>query len=188
MPAMVPGVPVDAPPGAVAQLWDASVTGVLAAGMPAPPAQLGGTDSWPIDDPPPAAASTGAAPTPPRPPAPPTAPAGPTSEARALPSPPMSAPAVEGPASAVSRPPPPIPIKSDSAEVKLPTSSSGTWIRLLDKPPGKTPNPLVRKDVRPVMRLVIGVLAADDAADDAEPEAPDSEDAAAPAWLAVSVS
>jgi hypothetical protein len=37
------------------------VTGVLAAGIPAPPAQLGGTDSWPIDDPPPAAAKIGAA-------------------------------------------------------------------------------------------------------------------------------
>src|ERR1700728_1616819 len=189
MPAMVPGDPVDIPPGAApVQLCDASVTGVLAPGIPAPPAQLGGTDSWPIDDPPPAAASTGAAPAPPRPPAAPTAPVGPTSDAKAVPRPPKSADAVEGPASAVIRPPPPIPIRSDSAEVKLPTSSSGTWIRLLDKPPGKTPNPLVRKDVRPVMRLVIGVLAADDAADDAEPEAPDSEDAAAPAWLAVSVS
>src|ERR1700683_3988343 len=121
MRAMVPGDPVDTPPGAApVQLCDASVTGVLAAGIPAPPAQLGGTDSGPIDEPPPAAASTGAAPTPPAPPtaparlggpdagpsddpppaaastgaaptppAPPTAPAGPTSEARALPSPPM---------------------------------------------------------------------------------------------------
>src|ERR1700722_8896253 len=110
MPAMVPGVPVDAPPGAVAQLWDASVTGVLAPGIPAPPAQLGGTDSWPIDDPPPAAASTGAAPIPP---APPTAAAGLTSLAKAEPKPPKSADAVEGPASAESRPPPPIPIKSE---------------------------------------------------------------------------
>jgi hypothetical protein len=61
MPAMVPGDPVDTPPGAAVQLCDASVTGVLAAGIPAPPAQLGGTDSWPIDDPPPAAAKIGAA-------------------------------------------------------------------------------------------------------------------------------
>src|ERR1700728_329424 len=189
MPAMPLGDPVDIPAVGPAQLCDASVTGVLAAGIPAPPAQLGGTDSGPIDEPPPAAASTGAAPTPPRPPAPPTAPAGPTSEARALPSPPMSAPAVEGPASAVSRPPPPIPIRSDSAEVKLPTSSSGTWRRLLDKPMPFVPAPpRLRKDVRPVMRLVIGEFAADDAADDAPPDAPDSEDAAAPAWLAVSVS
>src|SRR6202034_3150170 len=132
MPAMVPGVPVDIPPGAAAQLCDASVTGVLATGIPAPPAQLGGTDMGPMDDPVPAAAKTGAAP---RPPAPPTAPAGPTSDAKAEPRPPKSADAVEGPASAVIRPPPPIPIKSDSAEVKLPTSSRGTWRRLLDKPP-----------------------------------------------------
>src|ERR1700722_1337492 len=81
MPAMVPGVPVDTPPGAVAQLCDASVTGVLAAGIPAPPAQLGGTDSWPIDDPPPAAAKTGAAPIPP-------AAAGLTSVTKAEPRPP----------------------------------------------------------------------------------------------------
>src|SRR5580700_7299922 len=183
MPAMVPGAPVDIPPGAApVQLCDASVTGVLAPGIPAPPAQLGGTDSWPIDDPPPAAASTGAAPIPP---APPTAPAGPTSEAKAEPRPPKSADAVAGPASAVSRPPPPIPIKSDSAEVKLPTSSSGTWIRLLDKPPAM---PVVSKVVRLEMRPVIVVGAALEAALDAPLVALDSEDAAAPAWLAASVS
>jgi hypothetical protein len=52
MPAMVPGDPVDIPAGApAAQLCDASVTGALADGIPAPPAQLGGTDNWPIDDP-----------------------------------------------------------------------------------------------------------------------------------------
>src|SRR3984957_7372153 len=183
MPAMVPGVPVDPPPGAPAQLCDARVTGVLAAGIPAPPAQLGGTDSWPIDVPPPAAASTGAAPAPPRPPAAPTAPAGPTSDAKAVPRPPKSADAVEGPASAVIRPPPPIPIKSDSAEVKLPTSSSGTWIRLLDKPPA---TPVVSKVVRLEMRPVMVVGAALDAAPDAPLDALDSEDAAAPAWLAAS--
>src|ERR1700733_14766007 len=107
MPAMVPGVPVDIPGAAPVQLCDARVTGVLAAGIPAPPAQLGGTDSWPIDDPPPAAASTGAAPIPP------AAAAGLTSDAKAEPRPPKSADAVEGPASAESRPPPPIPIKSE---------------------------------------------------------------------------
>src|ERR1700742_4174191 len=101
MPATVPGVPVDTPPGAAAQLCDASVMGVLAAGMPAPPAQLGGTDIGPMDDPVPAAAETGAAPGPPAPPRPA---AGPTWEVKALPSPPMSADAVEGPARAVSRP------------------------------------------------------------------------------------
>src|ERR1700723_2148713 len=149
MPAMVPGDPVDIPPGAAAQLCDASVTGVLAAGIPAPPAQLGGTESWPIDDPPPAAAKTGAAPIPP---APPTAPAGPTSDAKAEPRPPKSADAVEGPASAESRPPPPIPIKSDSAEVKLPTSSSGTWSRLLDSPPAtRMGSKVARLGRRPVM-------------------------------------
>src|SRR6201996_3288747 len=131
----IPAMPGPTPPvlgAAVVQLCDANVTGVLAAGIPAPPAQLGGTDSGPIDDPEPAAANTGAAPIPP---APPTAPAGPTSPARPIPRPPRSAEAVEGAASAVSRPPPPIPIKSDSAEAKLPTSSSGTWIKLLDRPP-----------------------------------------------------
>src|ERR1700722_15949282 len=182
MPAMVPGDPVDIPPGAApVQLCDASVTGVLAPGIPAPPAQLGGTDSWPIDDPPPAAASTGAAPAapaPPRPPAAPTAPVGPTSDAKAVPRPPKSADAVEGPASAVIRPPPPIPIRSDSAEVKLPTSSSGTWMRLLDKP--LMPVPGLSKRGRAEMAPVIVVGAALDAA----PDALDSEDAAAPAWLA----
>src|SRR5271168_3752115 len=116
MPAMVPGVPVDIPPvGApAAQLCDANVTGVLPAGMPAPPAQLGGTDSGPMDDPEPAAANTGAAPIPPAPPtAPPTAPAGPTSPTSPDPKPPRSAEAVAGPASEVSRPPPPRPITSE---------------------------------------------------------------------------
>src|ERR1700680_3081332 len=98
MPAMVPGVPVDIPPGGAAQLCDANVTGVLAAGIPAPPAQLGGTDIGPMDDPVPAAAKTGAAPIPP---APPTAAAGLTSVARAEPRPPVKSDAVEGPASAV---------------------------------------------------------------------------------------
>src|SRR5271170_10224 len=150
---MVPGDPVDIPPGApAAQLCDASVTGVLAAGMPAPPAQLGGTDSGPIDDPVPAAASTGAAPTPPRPPAPPTAAAGPTSVARAEPRPPKSAEAVEGPASAVIRPPPPIPIKSDSAEAKFPTSSIPVVPRLLDK--GEPASKAVRAEMAPV--IVVG--------------------------------
>src|ERR1700684_2737533 len=131
MPGMGPGDPADTPPvGApAAQLCDASVTGVLAAGMPAPPAQLGGTDSGPIEDPPPAAANTGAAPRPPAPPRPaappraaappspappPMAAPGPTSPAKAEPRPPKSADMVEGPASAVIKPPPPIPIKSDS--------------------------------------------------------------------------
>src|SRR6201986_1064423 len=126
---------------------------VLGAGPPAPAAQLGGTDIAPIDEPLPAAANTGAAP---MPPTPPTAAAGPTSPTRPAPNPPMSALAVDGPASALSRPPPPIPIKSDSAEVKLPTSSSGTWIRLLFKPPGRTPNPLARNNVRLLLRSVMG--------------------------------
>src|SRR5271154_2079270 len=143
MPAMVPGDPVDIPPvGApVAQLCDANVTGVLAAGIPAPPAQLGGTDIGPMDDPVPAAAKTGAAPIPP---APPTA-AGLTSVARAEPRPPVKSDAVEGPASAVIRPPPPIPMRSDSAEAKFPTSSSGTWMRLLFKPPVPVPKLFPRK-------------------------------------------
>src|ERR1700737_648522 len=164
---------------AVVQLCDANVTGVLAAGIPAPPAQLGGTDRGPIDAPWPAAANTGTAPTPP------TAAAGLTSPAKALPRPPRSAEAVEGPASAVIRPPPPIPIKSDSAEAKFPTSSSGTWMRLLFAPPGRIPNPFERKDVRPVMKLVMGVV---DGAAAAALCAPfDNDDAAAPAWLADSV-
>ena len=83
--------------------------------------------------------------------------------AKALPRPPRSAEAVEGPASAVIRPPPPIPIKSDSAEAKLPTSSSATE-RLLFSPPGR---PTVRKDVRLVMKLVMGPCAGCAAADDA---------------------
>src|SRR3984957_8045799 len=145
--------------------------------MPAPPAQLGGTDMGPMDDPVPAAASTGAAPIPR------AAAAGLTSVARALPRPPRSADAVEGPASAVIRPPPPIPIKSDSAEGKLPTSSSGTWSRLLDRPPAI---PVVSKVVRLEMRPVMVVGAALDAAPDAPLDALDSEDAAAPAWLAAS--
>src|ERR1700761_1725949 len=99
---------------AVVQLCEANVTGVLAAGMPAPAAQAGGTDIAPMDDAPPTPANTGAAPIPPTPPtAPPTAAAGPTSPTRPAPKPPMSADAVDGPASAVSRPPPPIPIKSE---------------------------------------------------------------------------
>ena len=55
MPAMPgPIPPVDG--AAVVQLCEANVTGVLAVGTPAaPPAQLGGTDSGPIDDPEPAA-------------------------------------------------------------------------------------------------------------------------------------
>src|ERR1700758_5461132 len=115
MPAMPgPIPPVDG--AGVVQLCDANVTGVLAAGTPAPPAQAGGTDIGPIDDPVPAAANTGAAPIPPAPPTAPTAPTGPTSPTRPAPKPPRSALAVEGPASADSRPPPPIPIKSDSAE------------------------------------------------------------------------
>src|ERR1700744_1832570 len=182
----IPAMPGPIPPvlgAAVVQLCDANVTGVLAAGTPAPPAQLGGTDSGPIDAPGPAAANTGAAP---MPPTPPTAPTGPTSPARPAPKPPRSALAVEGPASADSRPPPPIPIRSDSAEVKLPTSSSGTWIRLLFKPPGRMPNPVPRNDVRLLMRSVMGVS---DCALDAALDAPlDSEFAAAAAWLADSVS
>src|SRR5271167_1294560 len=115
MPAMPgPIPPVDG--AGVVQLCEANVTGVLAVGTPAPPAQAGGTDSGPMDDPEPAAANTGAAPIPPAPPIPPippTAAAGPTSPTRPDPRPPRSAEAVEGPASAVSRPPPPIPIKSE---------------------------------------------------------------------------
>src|ERR1700730_1620207 len=152
----MPAMPGPIPPvvgAAVVQLCDANVTGVLAAGIPAPPAQLGGTDSGPMDDPPPAAANTGAAP---RPPGAPPAAGGETSPGRAEPRPPRSAEAVEGPASAVIRPPPPIPIKSDSAEAKFPTSSSGTWIMLLFNPPGRTPNPLERKDVRLLIREVMG--------------------------------
>src|SRR3978361_809598 len=92
IPAMVPGDPVDIPPAEpMGMLCEASVTGVLADGIPAPPAQLGGTDIPPRDAPAPAEASTGAAPIPPIPPAIP-APAGPTSVARAEPRPPMSAP------------------------------------------------------------------------------------------------
>src|ERR1700730_5517776 len=178
----MPAMPGPMPPvvgAAVVQLEDANGAGVLAAGIPAPPAQLGGTDSGPMDDPAPAAANTGAAPTPP------TAVAGLTSVAKALPRPPRSAEAVEGPASAVIRPPPPIPIRSDSAEAKFPTSSSGTWMRLLFAPPGRIPNPLERKDVRPVMKLVMGVV--DGAADAALCAPLDNDDAAAPAWVADSV-
>jgi hypothetical protein len=65
--------------------------------------------------------------------------------------------------------------------VKLPTSSSGTWIRLLDKLPA-TPvaSKVVRLELRP--GIVVGCAL------DAAPEAWDSDDAAAPAWLAASVS
>src|SRR5947209_16248737 len=96
------------------KVCEASVTGALAAGMPAPPAQLGGTDSAPIDDPPPAEARIGAAPMAPTPPT------GATLPARAEPRPPMSAPAVAGPDSAVSRPPPPRPMRSEPADAQLP--------------------------------------------------------------------
>ncbi len=65
---MVPGDPVAPPAAPIGMLCDASVTGVLADGTPAaPPAQLGGTDMPPIEDPAPAEASTGAAPIPPPP-------------------------------------------------------------------------------------------------------------------------
>src|ERR1700752_4817080 len=104
----MPAMPGPTPPvlgAAVVQLCDANVTGVLAPGTPAPAAQAGGTDIGPIDEPLPAAANTGAAPMPPAPPTAPTAPAGPTSPTRPAPRPPMSAEAVEGPASADSRPP-----------------------------------------------------------------------------------
>src|SRR5277367_481670 len=172
---MVPGVPVDIAPGApVAQLCDASVTGVLAAGIPAPPAQAGGTDIGPMDDPVPAAAKTGAAPIPPAP-----SPAGPTSEARADPRPPVMSEAVAGPASEVSRPPPPRPIKSDSAEAKLPTSFSPM---LLWKAPDGPKGPVLpRKAVSLLMALMSPPPGA---ALDAAPDAPDSELAAVPAWLA----
>ena len=54
MPAMPgPIPPVDG--AGVVQLCEANVTGVLAVGTPAPPAQLGGTDRAPMDDPWPAA-------------------------------------------------------------------------------------------------------------------------------------
>ncbi len=64
---MVPGDPVETPPAVpIGMVCDASVTGVLADGIPAaPPAQLGGTDIPPIEEPAPAEASTGAAPIPP---------------------------------------------------------------------------------------------------------------------------
>src|ERR1700752_3446010 len=103
----IPAMPDPIPPvlgAAVVQLCEANVTGVLAVGTPAPPAQAGGTDIGPIDVPVPAAANTGAAPIPPAPPipaAPPTAPTGPTSPTRPAPKPPRSAEAVDGPASAV---------------------------------------------------------------------------------------
>src|ERR1700743_3683681 len=173
----MPAMPGPIPPvlgAAVVQLCEANVTGVLAPGTPAPAAQLGATDIAPIDEPLPAAANTGAAP---MPPTPPTAAAGPTSPTRPAPNPPMSALAVDGPASALSRPPPPIPIKSDSAEAKLPTSSSGTWMKLLFKPPAI---PVVSKVVRLEMRPVMVLGAALEAALDAPPVALDSEDAAAP--------
>src|SRR5882757_693507 len=115
----MPAIPFVMPPavGAPAlKVCEASVTGALAAPMPAPPAQLGGTERAPIDDPPPAAASTGAAPIAPIPPTP----AGATLPARAEPRPPMSEPAVAGPASAVRRPPPPRPMRSEPADVQLP--------------------------------------------------------------------
>src|SRR5271156_3589892 len=178
MPAMPgPIPPVDG--AGVVQLCEANVTGVLAVGTAAPPAQAGGTDSGPMDDPEPAAANTGAAPIPP---APPTAPAGPTSPTRPDPKPPRSAEAVAGPAREVSRPPPPKPIKSDSAEAKLPPSSSPAEAMGLDKT-----EPL-RKDVRLLMIPVRPPCAGTAAADDALDDAPDSEEAAAPPRLAPSVS
>src|ERR1700720_3903974 len=133
-----------------------------------------------MDDPWPTPANTGAAPRPPAPPTPPTAAAGPTSPAKPAPKPPRSVEAVAGPASVVNRPPPPMPIKSDSAEVKFPTSSSGTEVRLVDK---KEP---LRKDVRPLMRPVSPPDCAVACAGDAT--LLDSEEAAAPTWLADSVS
>src|SRR5271154_6501701 len=169
MPAMPgPIPPVDGAGGV--QLCGANVPGVLAVGTPAaPPAQLGGTDSGPMDDPEPAAANTGAAPrppTPPRPAAPPMAAPGPTSPAKAVPRPPKSAEAVEGPASAVIKPPPPIPIKSDSADAKLPTSSIPTEPKLLDK--GEPVSKAVRAEMAPVIVVGAALDAADDAPDDAE--------------------
>src|SRR5690349_12012233 len=112
MPFMPPAVGAPAP-----NVCDASVTGAPpAAGIPAPPAQLGGTERGPIDDPAPAEARIGAAPIAPAPPMP----AGATLPARAVPRPPMSADAVAGPDIAVSRPPPPRPMRSEPADAQLP--------------------------------------------------------------------
>src|ERR1700722_7335265 len=163
----MPAMPGPIPPvvgAGVVQLCEANVTGVLAVGTPAPPAQAGGTDSGPMDDPEPAAANTGAAPIPPAPPIPPTAPAGPTSPTSPDPKPPMSAEAVAGPASAVSRPPPPIAIKSDSAEVKLPTSSNAVLKPLLLRTPKR--GPVVSKPVMLLIKLVMGPTCAGCAAAD----------------------
>src|SRR6201992_320511 len=182
----MPAIPFVMPPvagGGVAQLCDASVTGVLSAGIPAPPAQVGGTDRAPIDDPGPAAASTGAAPI--AAPAPPIPPTGATFPARAEPRPPMSEPAVAGPANAVSRPPPPRPMRSEPADAQLPTWTLVRLPMLLPKnePLSALPTPLMK-----LARLSIGLVAAVPAADEAPDVAFDKEFAAAPAWLAASVS
>src|SRR5581483_10123969 len=135
----------------VPNVCDANVTGVLvAAGMPAPPAQLGGTDRGPIADPAPAEASTGAAPIAPAPPAP-TA-AGATLPARPAPRPPRSAPVVAGPASAVSRPPPPRPMRSEPADAQLPTWMLPKFRMLLFRiePDSALFRPLIRP-VKPVI-------------------------------------
>src|ERR1700744_961164 len=163
----MPAMPGPIPPvvgAAVFRLCEANVPGVLAVGPPAPPAQAGGTDIGPMDDPVPAAANTGAAPIPPAPPIPPTAAAGPTSPTSPDPKPPMSAEAVAGPASAVSRPPPPKPIRSDSAEVKLPNSSYAALKALLLRTPNR--GPVVRKPVMLLIKLVMGPTCAGCAAAD----------------------
>src|ERR1700759_4220499 len=149
----MPAIPFDMPPvagGGVAQLCDASVTGVLAAGIPAPPAQGGGTDRAPLAAPLPAAASTGAAPI--AAPAPPIPPTGATFPARAEPRPPMSEPAVAGPANAVSRPPPPRPMRSEPADAQLPTWTLARLPMLLFRiePVRALFRPLI-KPVRPVI-------------------------------------
>src|SRR5882757_5196568 len=181
----MPAIPFVMPPavGAPAlKVCEASVTGALAAGMPAPPAQLGGTERAPIDDPPPAAASTGAAPIAPMPPMP--AP-GATFPARAEPRPPMSEPAVAGPANAVSRPPPPRPMRSEPADAQLPT---WTLVRLPMLLPKNEPLSALLTPLMKLARLSIGLVAAVPAADEAPDVAFDKEFAAAPAWLAASVS
>jgi hypothetical protein len=71
-----------------------------------------------------------------------------------------------------------MPISIDWEEAKLPTSSIPTPEMLLDK--GEPASKAVRAEMVPV--IVVG------AALDAAPDALDSEDAAAPAWLAASVS
>src|SRR5690349_6429720 len=142
MPPAVVGAPVP-------NVCEANVTGALvAAGTPAPPAQLGGTDSGPIEDPAPAEASTGAAPIAP----PPTPAAGATLPASAEPRPPMSAPSVDGPLSAVSRPPPPRPMRSEPADAQLPTWMLPKLMMLLFRiePDSALFRPLIRP-VKPVI-------------------------------------